>query len=88
MTIEQRDIWDLETTNFASPRERKLVEDWLVKKGFSFNIEFKPWEAKVYYVVYYKGEYFDAGVDDELASLSGLKETYIACVKHYYETKE
>lgn len=61
-----------------------LIEQWLECKGFTFRIELDGSINKVRYVVYYRGNYFDAG-EDELKSLELLKDTYITCVKKIYK---
>ena len=72
---------DYETTSTSDGKFRSLIEEWLLKLGFTFLVEARPWEGKAYYTVYRYMDFFDAGVDNELTMLAGLKDTYLACIK-------
>lgn len=81
ITKEGHNIKDLYSLHTSNSGLRRLIEGWLNTRGFTFEIECRPWEAKVYFMVYYNGDIFDMGVDNELVLMEGLKDVYINCVK-------
>ncbi len=63
-------------------RARTAIQEHLKTKGFTFQTNYETIENRVYFIVHYKGEFFDAEVDTEVLVMSRLDQIYLDCYNH------